>query len=156
MPFARLKPFDAICIAVLALPVAAQAQTMPPGRPLTTNDVAAGGAYMQFEGARENRDGSKEVTKHIAFPPMSFIPVITLSVTQIDVAATAGRIAYHVAQGDPVCQTPKAPDMQCTGFDIIVTAKPGTDIKEINVTWLAINGLNPALFANPTATITPR
>ena len=159
MLLARLALLAPIALSAfdLVAPIAAYAQSIPPGRPLTTNDVAAGGINLTLDGTPEHPDGSHEAVRHIDFPaPMSFLPVITLTVTQIDVSTSNGRLAYSISDSQPTCRHPEAIDKQCTGFDLTVTAARGTDIKVINVAWLALNGLNPAIFANPTITITPK
>ena len=136
--------------------VQAQTKPLPPGRPLTTNDIAGGSFYTRFQDSRQAADGTRQVTKHVAFQPMSLPPMVSLSVTQIDVSSTTGHIIYSVSDGNVSCLHPAAADKGCDGFDITITAGPGTTIKEINVAYLAVNGLSPALVGGVSATITPK
>lgn len=139
-----------VAAALWAGVACAQTTALPPGRALTTGDVAAIGITESLHAIPAQPDGTRVRVVHVGFQPMSFIPVVSLSVTQLDATASNGHLSYSVADGDPTCLQPNAADKQCNGVDVTITAGPGTDIATIHINMLVLNGLSPTLLQHAT------
>lgn len=130
-------------------------QALPPGRPLSTNDVYPGSISVTAEEFMQQPDGTRKVTKHVGFPSVAFTPLIVTSVTQIAVDVQNGHLDYSVTDETPACRQPKSADMQCDGVDITIQSGRSTEIRRMTVVVLILDALNPALYRGVSAQLGP-
>ncbi len=137
----------------------AQPAGMQQGRPITNEDFAGGGFSTLMRDTTTAADGSRSVTVHLSFPPMHGYPVITVSVSQLEVDLSSGHLGYAIHASEPACTQPGTPEMVCNGFDLTVSEDAKTHISLVNVQWIAMNVLSLAAIGvspdgkPPTATL---